>query len=195
MKNPNAVALSAALSVSLVLSFSCASSGTWRIDEGLAAEKIELQVGAGGEVQEIEYHVRPGMVPDAVRDAMDSLHPGGRATGAEKEYIGSTLYWEVTKQIDGRYVEAMFLADGSLHSEEVEVAQDAVPAAVKRAVANHMSGRVNKWEEIRDHSRTLVEYHVKLTSNGADYKLAVSPDGVVRQTFREVAAEIELPVH
>jgi hypothetical protein len=172
----------------------CAAQAEWRTSEALDAEKIEVQVDSEGRPLEVEHHVDPRSVPAPVREAMDALYPGGRAVGAEKEYVGSSLFWELTKEIDGREVEAMFLPDGTLHAEEVEVSAGSVPDAVKAAVAEHMSGELTKWEEIRDGDRQLVEYHAKLTSNGRSYKLLVAPGGEVLGVFREIPAEIEVPV-
>ena len=173
---------------------SCASGAAWHLEDGLAAERIEMQVEACGKPREIEYHVRPESVPGEVRAAMDRLHPGGEATAAEREYEGSTLYWEITKEIDGLEVEAMFLPDGTLHSEELEVAASAVPEAVRAAVAGAPWGEPDAWEEIRDGERRLVEYHVKTSREGKRYKLLLDPGGALRQVFREVPAEIEVPV-
>lgn len=180
----------------LPLSFlaACATHARLHGPEGLAAESVELQVDEDGNALQIEYHVDPSVVPAAVRAAMDELHPGGRAIGAEKEYVGATLYWEVTKEIGGREVEAMFQPDGTLHSEELAVSASAVPPAVQAAVAKRMSAEVAQWEEIRDESRTLVEYHAKLSTGGKKYKLRVSPGGEILGVVREVPAEIEMPV-
>ena len=173
----------------------CKTYTEWHADEGLGAEGIEVQVDSKGRPLEIEYHVKPQAVPASVREAMDALHPGGEAVGAEKEYVGSDLFWELTKDIEGREVEAMFHPDGRLHSEEVEVEGSSVPDAVKAAVAARMDGEVTKWEEIRNGDRELVEYHAKLkASNGMKYKLLVTTHGEVFGVYREVPAEIEVPV-
>ena len=176
------------------LLFSCASSTAWNFDDGLAADSIELQVGADGGTREIEYHVPATAVPAAVLDAMDRLYPAGTAAGAEKEYVRGTLYWEVKKQIGGLAVEAMFRPDGTLHSEEIEVAAEKVPQAVRDALAGRYEGELKSWEEVRDAQRAVVEYHAKLRRDGRDYKVLLSPTGQHLGAFREVVAEIELPL-
>ena len=172
----------------------CASSAGWQTHDASTADLIEMSVDAHGIPLEVEFHMSPDAVPAVVRDAMDRLHPGGTATGAEKEFIAGGVYWEVTKSIDGRDFEAMFHPDGRLHSEELEVQADAVPAAVQSAVHASGRGEVTKWEEIRDADGALVEYHVKLASDGRKYKLRVSSSGEVLAVLREVPAEIEVPV-
>lgn len=194
-RRPHRPSTLAALAVA-ALAAGCASSGTaWRIDTGLEAESIELQVDADGTIVEIEYHVLPDAVPQAIHDAMARLHPGGVPTGAEKEWIGDTLYWELTTS-DGAYdAEAMFTEDGRLHSSEVEVPATAVRAVVRESVLASEWGLARIWEEIRDGEEKLVEYHVKTsTADGRDYKLAVSPKGAITGVWREIEAEVELPV-
>jgi hypothetical protein len=178
----------------LVLFASCASSSSWHADDALSAESLEMQYDEQGARGEVEYHILPEAVPAEVRASMDALHPGGRAVAAEKEYHGSTLYWELTKEIAGREIEAMFHPDGTLHSEEVEVAMSSVPAAVQATVANSGYGMASKWEEIRDGERMLVEYHVKTVMDGRHYKLQLSTSGALLAVWREVPAEIEVPV-
>jgi len=173
---------------------SCATEADWRASEASAAEKIEVQFDATGRRTEVEYHILPEAVPAEVRAAMDALHPGGAAIAAEREYDGSTLYWELTKEIEGREVEAMFHPDGRLHSEEVEVDPSSVPSGVRDALKRRIDGQVAKWEEIRDEERQLVEYHAKTELDRKHYKVILDPGGAVRAVFREVPAEIEVPV-
>jgi len=182
-----------ALGSCLLLLASCASHTEWRSEDGLAARKIEVQVDRDGRPLELEYHMAPSAVPASIHQAMDRLHPGGLAVDAEKEYVGSELFWELTKEIDGREIEAMFHADGTLHSEEIEVDGSDVPANVREAVSQRMPGQVTKYEEIRDGERRLVEYHVKVQSNDMNWKIRVSTGGKVVGIVREVPAEIEVP--
>jgi hypothetical protein len=142
---------------------------------------------------EVEYHVDPGQVPSAVREAMDLLHPGGPFTDAEREYDGGELLYELSRSVDGLEVEAMFDAAGNLRSEEVQVRADQVPASVREAVSARFPGApVHKYEEIRDGSRRLLEYHVKVDVSGTRHKLIVSTAGDVTGDFLELAAEIEI---
>ena len=172
----------------------CASGGRWSETDARDAVLIEMQVDDSGKPREIEYHIAPDKVPAVVREAMDKLHPGGQATAAEKEYVGSDLYWELTKNIGGREIEAMFRPDGRLHSEEIEVAADGVPQPVRDAARNRLGGTPTKWEEIHDADRKLVEYHAKGTANGQKLKLELGTDGKLQKVVREVPSEIEVPI-
>ena len=171
------------------------SPADWDIDDARMARKIEIQVDKAGNLQEIEFHIDPARVPAAVREAMDKLHPGGKFTGAEKERQGGVLYYELTSEVNGMEAEAMFRPDGTLHAEENEVAASAVPEAVRRTVeATFPGAQVSKWEEIRDGSRKLVEYHVKLVAGGRQVKAMITQAGAVTGAVLEVPAEIEVPI-
>ena len=171
------------------------TSRFWSLSDARVAEKLEIQVDHAGNRTEVEYHILPDAVPEAVRKAMDELHPGGPFIGAEKEFENGVLYYELTREVDGFEVEAMFTPSGSLHSEEIAVAADTVPDVVKAGVsAAYPGGTVKVWEEIRGSKRELKEYHVKLTDGGLNYKVVVTLGGTVARAVREVPAEVEVPV-
>jgi len=130
-----------------------------------------------------------------VRNAMNELHPGGPFTDAEREYNDGVLYFELSREVNGLEVEAMFTPEGELHAEEVSVAADTVPQAVKDAIAaEYADGTVTNWEEIRNGARELTAYHVKLGMGGKKYKVMVSTEGSITGAYIEVPAEIEVPV-
>lgn len=172
----------------------CHSTTSWRIDDGLAAQSVEVQIDDEGHTREIEYIIAPDEVPENIHQAMDALFPDGVATGAEKEYVSGKLHWELTKDVDGFAVEAMFTEDGTLHSAEAEVSRSSVPQAVRDLVQRSGWGAPRAWEQIRDSENELVEYHVKTSRNSRDYKLVISLEAQLIAVWREVEAEIELPV-
>lgn len=188
-------ALAAAVIVGALVAVAFAGPpSAFDIDDARVATKIEIQMDKAGRIGEIEFHVDPARVPAAVRAAMDALHPGGPFTGAEKERQDGVLYYELTREVNGLEVEAMFTPDGKLHSEEIEVAEAAVPGAVKAAVATaYPDATVSKWESIHNAARALVEYHVKLVSGGQKVKVMVTPGGAITGAMLEVPAEIEVP--
>ncbi|MFQ5505373.1 MAG: PepSY-like domain-containing protein [Planctomycetota bacterium] len=172
----------------------CRGPGLNNAEAG-AANKIEIALGSGGQYAEVEYHIPPERVPQAVRDAMNRLHPGAAFDDAEKEIIAGTTYYELTRTVDGRAVEAMFHADGTLHSEELQVPRNRVPRVVRAAIdSRYPDGEVTSWEEIRDGNRELNEYHVKVERSGKHYKVILSAEGLVTRILREVPAEFEVPV-
>jgi hypothetical protein len=167
----------------------------WSLADARQAVKLEVTVDANGARQETEYHVDPSGVPDAVKQAMDARHPGGAYIGAEKEWNGGRLYWELAREVNGFEVEAMFTPSGQLYSEEIQIPEDEVPAAVKDAIATTWpAGSVKHYEMIRDGSGTITEYHVKLDAAGQALKIVVSTGGTIKAGYREVPAEIEVPI-
>ncbi len=184
-----------ALALAAALPACATTKAEWDNDSAASARKLEVQVDSKGVRREIEYHIAPAEVPKAVRDAMDRLHPGGPFDDAEKETHGGVLYYELSGKVNGMEVEAMFTADGRLHSEEIQVAQVSVPASVRDGAASALAGaRPTKWEEIRDGRRTCIEYHVKMARGEDRYKVILTPDGQLLAIYREVPAEIEVPV-
>lgn len=166
----------------------------WNNEDALQAKKIEMSMNAQGKPMEVEFHISPGQVPEPVRAAMDKLHPGGPFTGAEKEWNNGKLYYELTREVKGMEVEAMFTPDGQLYQQEISVPQSKIPAGVQTACRAALSGgKVRNWEEIRDAENALLEYHVKMARGGKNYKLMVTTDGRVTSVYREIPAEIEVP--
>ena len=175
--------------------FSCRSPLVLSNRDALDAVALELRMNGDGSLHEIEYHIAPSDVPAPVWAAMNELHPGGPFTGAGREYHGDRVYYEVTRMVGGLEVEAMFEPDGTLHSEKVEIPGSKAPEAVHAAIAAAFpTARVTKFEEIHDGARSLVEYHVKLAVGDMAYKVMLSPTGAHLATFREIVAEIEVPV-
>lgn len=172
------------------------SAGTgWDAEAAASAIKLEVTVDRGGRPQETEFHVDPATVPEAVRAAMDAKHPGGAYIGAEKEWNDGILYYELAREVGGYEVEAMFRPDGTLFEEEIQIPTDDVPEAVRAAVAKGWpAGSVKAWEMIRNASGAITEYHVKLADEARALKIVVSTSGRLVRGYREVPAEIEVPI-
>lgn len=167
----------------------------WEKDTAAGARMLEVQVDATGRHTEVEYHIAPEQVPVAVRKAMDQLHPGSAFDDAEKESHRGKVYYELSRKVNGMAVEAMFLPDGSLYSEEIQIPMSRVPEVVRSHALSSLSGaQATKWEEIRNAKREVTAYHVKLSRGGDKYKAMLSPEGKLEGIVREVPAEIEVPV-
>jgi len=157
--------------------------------------EIELQVDANGDVREIEYHVDASALPAAVIKAADEKLPGGRIEDCEKEYVGDRLYYEVTKVVGGLASEAMFTPDGKVYLMEIAIDRSQAPPTILRAADQAApGGEITSVEKILNADDELLEYHVKKKVDGRRYKILIAPDGRLLQTFREVPAEIEVPV-
>lgn len=165
------------------------------VADAAAADKLEIAVGPKGDVIEVEYHISPALVPSAVRAAMDELFPGDDV-GAEKERHGDETYYELARVVDGLKMEAMFSADGTLHSIEAELKIDDVPQAVQDKINElYPACKVTSWEAIKDKDQAIIEYHVKLIDEtGRNLKVFAEPLGVVFAVYREMVAEVEVSV-
>jgi hypothetical protein len=172
----------------------CSSTPGIDVGEARGARLVEVQLDAGGSLAEVEHHIAPGEIPAAVRAAMDRLRSGGTYTDAERAMHAGEMLLELSRTVNGLEVEARFSAPGELRSEGIQVRSEALPAAVREAVGARLPGQtVKKYEEIRDGSRTLVEYHVKLEAGGARHKLMLSPAGELLGHYLELEAELEVP--
>ncbi len=175
---------------------SCTSDPVWTNRDLLESNSAEIGIDHHGRITNIEYHIDPGDVPQAIRDAMDALHPGGEYVGAEKEVTEGRVLFELTRRVDGREVEALFTQAGHLVSEEIQIPIEAVPTAVKASVAALLpEGEVTGWEEIRDGARRLTAYHVKVRWEGRRYKVDLTPAGGLNVLIVELPAELEVPTH
>jgi hypothetical protein len=157
--------------------------------------KIEFAVNRHGELKEVEYHVDADQVPEKVRNAAAEHFPGSRIVDAEKEYDHGELYWEVTVRKGSETQEIMMTPGGKPYRMEIQVRASEVPSAVLAAADDALpGGRRTSVEKILDGKENLLEYHIKKTVDGMHYKILVTPDGKARKIYREVPAEIEVPM-
>jgi len=155
---------------------------------------IEVSLGSGGRIEEVEFHVPAAMVPAHIRSAAEREIGPGPIVGAEKEYIAGRLHWEVTKEVGGFEHEVLFDETGRPVVWEVQVDPTKAPSAVIGASEEAVGGSLHAVEEIRDASKVLTQYHVKRRDGSLRWKLVLSPRGEVLRVLRETQAEIEVPV-
>jgi len=186
-----------------VVAFAGEVASWWDLDDAREASKIEIKMGKGGEIIDVEYHVKPDRVPVAVRNAMEAIYNTTSFDAAEKEAEGGERFYELTVTVGNFKHEVMFTPDGQVHSKEIETAPGnpthPVPPEVEQTIqAKYGSGTVTAWEVIEDGGGNVVEYHVKLTEGQASdqkhYKLIVLPDGFLAGAYLEVVAELEVPM-
>jgi len=198
--------VTSALAVSLVV-VSIERTSAQDARKGTSKEAVELlrETAMGGEcviemdgdggIVALEAGVPLSAVPQVCRDAADKHVPGGKATGAEKEWAGGKHYWEVIKEVDGVRYEILMNPDGSLAGKESALKADAAPAAVvesaKKAVGG---GELVVCEEVSGPEAAYGEdYHVKLRVEGEVLRVSVKKDGTVVRTLRKMKAEVRVP--
>jgi hypothetical protein len=157
--------------------------------------RVEFAVDEDGRVQEVEFHCKAADVPQAVLQAADQAYSGGRIVDCEKEHRDGDVYYEVTKEINGREFEVLVTPKGFIERREIEVDAGTLPQTVNAAADQAVpGGRRTKSEEIRDEENELEEYHVKIERQGLRFKVVLTPEGRVLRVLRETLAEIEVPV-
>lgn len=159
-----------------------------------AESAIEVGLGGGGRILEVEFHVPPSELPAEILAAVGRLCPGGEVVDCEIEYVGGTRYYEVTKRAAGKETELMLDEAGRPFRWEVEIEASAAPKAVLDAAASAAPGTLRKVEEIRDAGKALLAYHVKKEDRGIHYKIEIAPGGERLGVWRETKAEVEVPI-
>ncbi|TAH39452.1 MAG: hypothetical protein EYC70_01315 [Planctomycetota bacterium] len=156
--------------------------------------RIEVSLTPGGGVAEVELHVRPEALPQAIQDAM-ATHLASMSE-AEIEYIDGVRFYEASgKTRDGREMEVLLRADGEVYELEIVRTESETPAAIVTAAKGWRGpGTVTSWEEIQDGARRTVSWHVKKTVDDFRFKLIFDPDGRMERVYRETPAEIEVVV-
>ena len=84
---------------------------------------------------------------------------------------------------------------GRLHRLELEIADSDAPARVLAAADRAVPwGRRTRVERVLDGNERLIEFHVKKVAEELRYKILIAPDGTVKQVYREIPAQIEIPI-
>jgi hypothetical protein len=154
-----------------------------------------IEMDGDGGIVALEASVPLSALPQVCRDAADKHVSGGKATGAEKEWAGGKMYWEVIKDVDGVRYEILMNPDGSLAGKETALAASAAPAAVVEAAKKAVGGgELVVCEEVTGPEAAYGEdYHVKLRMQGEVLRVSVKKDGTVVRTMRKMKAEIRIP--
>ena len=129
-----------------------------------------------------------GRIPRAVAEAVKSLFPKAALKGMDDEHETIVLY-EVELVEGDRTFKALLSSDGKLIEVEDEVAVDALPAAVREAVAK-AGGKISEAERLRVHgeigviahksAKTLYEVEAKVGKREREY--LISEDGKILET-------------
>jgi hypothetical protein len=186
-----------------VVSFAgCAAVGGKSVGKSIASlaqdtkmgGELAFEIDENGKIIGMDAEVDPSTVPQVCREAADRHYPGGRVTGAEKEWNGGKIYWEVVKDINGQRVEILMNKDGSLAGHEMALRTNEYPAdvvAAARAVAPN--GRLVAVERVTGpEAKKGEEYHVKIDVKGEQLRVGVGGGKVVR-VVRKIKADFRVP--
>jgi hypothetical protein len=156
--------------------------------------ELAFEVDESGKIIGMDAEVDPSTVPQVCRDAANRHYPGGSVTGAEKEWNGGKIYWEIVKNINGQRFEILMNADGSLAGYEQALRSNEVPAGVVEAARKAVpNGRLVVVERVTGPEAKLgEEYHVKMDVSGEQLRVGVGGGKVVR-VVRKIRADFRVP--
>lgn len=89
-----------------------------------------------------DQKLRKEELPPAVLASVARKYPSARQTGFEKEMAGDQPRFEVRLEQGSEVIEVLLAADGTIVSEETEVAEARLPAAVREGLH---AGRYASW--------------------------------------------------
>ncbi len=162
-------------------------------DMGKPDGLFEIELDRRGRVHALEVEVGPGQLPQGVRGVVLERMPGAQITGAEREVTKNQKAWEVRFQHEGRAWEYLVGDDLRVLDTEKELSPEETPGAVRDAAENAMPGGELTGIELLQ-SPERVEYHVKKSIDGAEYKIVITPNGRVVRRVRQARAELGIPL-
>jgi hypothetical protein len=120
-----------------------------------------------------EQKVQLKDLPPAVQQAVQANLKGGTLKGLSKEVEKGKTQYEVESTLNGHSRDFLLDAAGGLLEVEEELAMDAVPTAVKLALAKR--GKVLKVESVT--RGTSVTYEGVVEKNGKKTEVALDENG------------------
>lgn len=162
-------------------------------EEGDPSGVLEIEADRQGRILGVEAEIPISAVPAELRERAEREVPGGRITGAEREFIGEVEAFEVQIERDGVAYEIVVDRDGRVVEKEVSLRTDEAPSAVVSAARKSTpDARLVSLERVE--RLGVEEYHAKLDQDGVSYKVVLRADGSVVRKVREARAEIEIPL-
>lgn len=163
-------------------------------DHVVPATRVDLELDRNGRLLSREYHVAPGDVPLAVREAMDRLHPASAYVGARVEYTALRTFYQLARQVDGLLIISRFQPDGTLLSERQEIPLKDVPETVRQAVllAFPRAARPH-YEQQHNALGETTGYQVRIRVGTLDYRLSVNPTGLLLGVWRDIPSQLTVP--
>lgn len=112
-------------------------------------------------------------VPPAVQTAVEAQTKGATITAVIEETDKGTVSYEVETTRGGKTRDLVFDTAGTLIEVEEEIALDATPAAVRKALLAH--GKVTKVEALT--KGAVVTYEAQVEMHGKRTEIEVGADG------------------
>ncbi len=124
-----------------------------------------------------EKHLKRSDLPPAVQKTADEQSRGATIRGYSSEVEGGKLEYEVQLTVNGHSRDVSIAPDGSVLEVEEEVAQAALPAAVREGLTKLAgAGTITRVESITKQG-ALVAYEAHVRTGSKRSEVQVGPDG------------------
>jgi hypothetical protein len=170
-------------------------------DDAMPGGTMEFEYDRNGCLREAEADIEPSKLPEAVRAAaLDAAKAqASDIFGAEIELQGGRSVYEVKLRKDGRDWEFILDATGKIWETEQSLRRSEAPIGVVEAALGRIQGGTFQTVEVIKHLNANgqvehEEYHVKISRDGASYKIVLDGSAKILRAVREHKAEIEIPL-
>lgn len=156
---------------------------------------FHVEFGPDGRFVEAGAEVAIETVPQNCRAAVDAAFPGGRQTGAERVSTTDGEIWMVAKEIDGRPIEILVAADGTMRGGEELIAESSWPANVVAAAKSAVPGAtLERVERVWGNEAQAGEvYHAKFNAGGDSIRVGLTAEAQVVRVVRRLNGQVRLP--
>jgi uncharacterized membrane protein YkoI len=127
-----------------------------------------------------------GITPAAVKDAFAKAYPQAVDVEFETETKDGKTVYEVEFKHQGKEMEALYHADGTLIRTEVEVGLDTLPEPVQKALAKaHPNAKLKEAEKLMKPDGSVFGYEIEFKEGKVETTVEVAVDGTILSTVSE----------
>ncbi len=158
---------------------------------GLGCEQQEAEVVEDA----MEDSLQLNRIPPVVLDVLNTRFPNAEIRRWTREEEGDVVVYDIEFEREGRKFEADIKEDGTIHNWEREIALDALPQSVKKAVETEYPISVIKEimeiEAVSEGKDVLEGYEVVLeTTDMREVEITVAPDGTILEDSGEESVDV-----
>jgi len=125
-------------------------------------------------------------VPQAVHDAFKKAYPNAKELKYEQEVVEGKKAYEIEFNHQGKEIEAVYGADGTLIETEEEIKISELPGSVSGAVKTaHPKGTIKEAEKILEPDGTVSGYEVEVKEGKKEFELELDASGTILKTEAE----------
>jgi len=137
-------------------------------------------------VSALAAQAEEGTTPAAVKDAFAKAYPQAVDVDYETETKDGKTVYEVEFKHQGKDMEALYTADGTLIRTEMEVAVDTLPEPVQKALATaHPKAKLKEAEMLMKPDGSVFGYEIELKEGKVETTVEIAGDGTILSTVSE----------